>query len=120
MWIKKTGSIGLTKYLKQYKRNMKYHFFSTLCDEADAYLNQTLNDFANKQINITQAIKNLRSVECYDENGQALFPDADMTKETKYEFIENLAKISSDMMGVTVSEDTIWDIYDQVYNETFI
>ena len=99
---------------------MKYHFFSTLCDEADSYLNQTLNDYADKQISITQAIKNLKRVECYDENGKALFPDADMTKETKHEFIENLAVISTKMLGAPISEDNIWDIYDQVYNETFI
>lgn len=93
---------------------MKYHFFSTLCNKADNFLDETLDHLNKGQITTTQAIQNLKMVESYDPEGEPYFEGVDMTKETKYEFIEYISNITSTPV------DSVWDIYDQVYNETII
>lgn len=93
---------------------MEHYLFSTMCDNADSFLNETLNKLSNKEITTTCAIQNLKMVESYSDSREAFFVDADLTKETKNDFIEAMSKIAN------VSEDSVWNIYDQVYNETII
>ena len=88
---------------------MKYHFFSTLCNTADNFIDTTLDQLSKNEITIEQAFQNLQKVEGYDENDRPYFPDADMTTETKYEFVENVCTIKN------IDEDTAWDVYDKVY-----
>ncbi len=52
-------------------------------------------------------------VEDCDVNKNLYFPDADMTKETKYEFVENVSKITN------TDEDSVWEVYDDVYNRFY-
>lgn len=84
--------------------------FSTLSDEADLFLEETLIKLRKGDITKRDAIENLSKLEC--EN--SIFKDVDMTKETKHDFIEHIANITN------VKEDDVWDIYDNVYNEIFI
>lgn len=88
---------------------MKYNFFSTLCNDADKHIDTTLSQLESGQITIKQAFENLLKVEDCDENKKPYFPDADMTKETKYEFVENVSKITN------TDEDDVWEVYDDVY-----
>lgn len=92
----------------------KYYLFSTMCDNADAFLNETLNKLSNSEITINCAMQNLKMVESYNEDREPFFEDADLTKETKHDFVESIAKITN------TSEDSVWNIYDQIYNETII
>ena len=89
---------------------MRYHFFSTLDPDADSFINDSLNQLRTNKITPKQVFKNLKKVESYDSNNNPYFPEADMTKEVKYDVVENMVKIS----GMTDSE--LWDIYDEVYN----
>lgn len=88
---------------------MKYHFFSTLCNSADNFIDTTLDQLSKDEITLEQAFKNLQKIESYDENEKPYFPDADMTTETKHEFVENICAIKN------MDEDSVWDVYDKVY-----
>ena len=90
---------------------MTYHIFSTLSDKADKHLEYTLNLLASGELTIENAIRNLKLIECYDKENKPYFPDADMTKETKYDFIEYICKITNK------EEDEVWEIFDKVYYE---
>lgn len=88
---------------------MNYHIFSTLSDKADKYLDYTLNLLGSSEITIEDAIKNLKTIEKFDNEGKPYFPGADMTKETKYDFIEHICKITDK------EEDEVWEIFAQIY-----
>lgn len=89
---------------------MRYHFFSTLDPDADTFINDSLNQLRDNKITPKQVFKNLRKVESYDANGKPYFPEADMTKEVKYDVVDNMTRISG------ISDSELWDIYDEVYN----
>lgn len=91
------------------KKPLNIDFFSTLCKDADRFISQTLYDLIDDKITIENAFENLKKVESYDENNIPYFPGADMTKETKYDFVENVAIIKD------IDEDTVWNIYDKIY-----
>lgn len=55
----------------------------------------------------------MTKVEDCDVNKNIYFPDADMTKETKYEFVENVSKITN------TDEDSVCEVYDDVYNRFY-
>jgi hypothetical protein len=88
---------------------IKIHFFSTLCNDADMFIFQTLYDLIDNKITVENAFENLKKVESYDENDIPYFPEADMTKETKHDFVENVVLITE------IDEDTIWSIYDRIF-----
>ncbi len=90
---------------------MTYHIFSTLSDKADKHLEYTLNLLQIGELSIEDAIRNLRLIERYDKNNEPYFPEADMTKETKYDFIEQICRITNK------DEDSVWEIFDKVYYE---
>ncbi len=90
---------------------MTYHLFSTLCNDADAFLDNTLISLSKGDISIYHAMTNLKKIEEYDVLGEPFFRNADMTKETKYEFVECICRITNS------DENSIWDIYDSVYNQ---
>ena len=48
-----------------------------------------------------------------DSDGNGLFPGTDMTKETSYDVVETMSKISG------VNKSDLWQIYDEVYNEYY-
>lgn len=88
---------------------MNYYIFSTLSTEADKFLNDTLIKVSTNEIDIRTALENLVKVESYDTNGKPYFEDADLVKETKYDFVYNLSEITKE------DEDSIWDIYDSLF-----
>lgn len=88
---------------------MNYYIFSTLSTEADKFLNDTLIKVSTNEIDIRTALENLVKVESYDTNGKPYFEDADLVKETKYDFVSNLSEITKE------DEDSIWDIYDSLF-----
>lgn len=45
-----------------------------------------------------------------DDNMVSYYPEADMTKETVYEFVEHISKIKG------ISEDDVWAVYDTHYD----
>lgn len=85
------------------------HFFSTLCKTADRFITQILQDLIDNKITVEQAFQNLKKVESYDENNNPYFPRADMTKETKFDFVECVSSIKG------IAEDEVWEVYDKVY-----
>ena len=89
---------------------MELYMFSTLCVLADKFLTDTLNDLRDDKITVDEAISNLIKVEDMDDNMVSYYPEADMTKETVYDFVEHISKIKG------ISVDDVWLVYDTHYN----
>ena len=90
---------------------MKYKFFTTDCRLADNFLDDTLSRVENGLIDLEQAFKNLQKLETVGDDGEPNFPDSDLVKETIYDLVENLSKITNK------SQDEVWEVYDFVYND---
>ena len=87
-----------------------YIIATTFNKKLDWFIQEALIKYSKNEYTEKQVIQSLVDGESYDEDGEPLFPDADMTKETKYDVVETMVSISGK------SEDDIWVIYDEVYD----
>ncbi len=90
-----------------------YHITTTYNKDVDKLIQEGLKQYFKNELSAKEVISILASSESYDDDGRALYPDTDMTKEVKYDVIEVMSKISG------VSEDDLWDIYDEVYSDFY-
>lgn len=87
-----------------------YSITTTFNKQLDNLIEDALVKYSKGEYTAKQVIQLLADGESYGEDGKPLYPDADMVKETKYDVIEAMSKISG------IDEDELWLVYDEVFD----
>jgi len=85
---------------------------TTFNREFDNLLKNSILEYSKGNKTAKEVIQLLADGESY-VNGKPLYPDCDMTKETKQDVIETISEMSG------VEEDDLWLVYDEVYDEFY-